>query len=280
MKLKLACADFTFPLLSHDQSLDLIATLGFEGVDIGLFQDRGHLQPSTELRNLSRSARDLARKLSSRGLKLADMYLIPADNFTDLAPNHPNRRVRDAARAQFQKVVEYTLRVGGKHLGGLPGIHWQGESSEDSLKRSSDELKWRADYAREHGIIYSVEPHVGSVISSPPAAEKLVRMTPGLTLTLDYCHFTTVGLSDSAIEPLVKYASHFHCRGARKGRLQASFKENTIDYGRVLWAMRRTGYSGYIGVEYVWVEWEHCNDCDNLSETVLFRDFLRKAWRN
>ena len=55
-----------------------------------------------------------------------------------------------------------------------------------------------------------------------------------------------------------------------KGRLQASFKENTIDYGRVLRAMRRTGYSGYIGVEYVWVEWEHCNECDNLSRGRSF----------
>src|SRR4051794_26852684 len=37
MKLKLACADFTFPLLSHDHALDLIAILNFQGVDIGLF---------------------------------------------------------------------------------------------------------------------------------------------------------------------------------------------------------------------------------------------------
>ena len=38
MQLKLACADFTFPLLPHDRVLDLIAMLGFEGVDIGLFE--------------------------------------------------------------------------------------------------------------------------------------------------------------------------------------------------------------------------------------------------
>ena len=43
---KLACADFTFPLLSHDKVLDLIALLDFEGVDIGLFEGRSHLWPS------------------------------------------------------------------------------------------------------------------------------------------------------------------------------------------------------------------------------------------
>ena len=32
MRLKLACADFTFPLLPHDHVLDLIAMLKLKGV--------------------------------------------------------------------------------------------------------------------------------------------------------------------------------------------------------------------------------------------------------
>ena len=56
MTLKLACADFTFPLLPHDKSLDLIALLGFEGVDIGLFEGRSHLWPSRVFADLEASA--------------------------------------------------------------------------------------------------------------------------------------------------------------------------------------------------------------------------------
>ena len=40
MKLKLACADFTFPLLPHRSALELISLLEFDGVDIGLFEGR------------------------------------------------------------------------------------------------------------------------------------------------------------------------------------------------------------------------------------------------
>jgi hypothetical protein len=40
-------------------------------------------------------------------------------------------------------------------------------------------------------------------------------------------------------------------------------------------AMRKAGYEGYVGVEYVWIAWEHCNEVDNLSETIQLRDFLR-----
>jgi len=56
MKYKLACADFTFPLLAHEKVLQLIAMLGFEGVDIGLFDGRSHLWPSREFADVGKSA--------------------------------------------------------------------------------------------------------------------------------------------------------------------------------------------------------------------------------
>ncbi len=53
MTLPLACADFAFPLLPHQNSLDVISMLGFDGVDIGLFEGRSHLHPSREFTNPS-----------------------------------------------------------------------------------------------------------------------------------------------------------------------------------------------------------------------------------
>ena len=38
-----------------------------------------------------------------------------------------------------------------------------------------------------------------------------------------------------------------------------------IDYRRVVERMHEVGYKGWVGVEYVWIDWEHCNECDNLS---------------
>ena len=57
---------------------------------------------------------------------------------------------------------------------------------------------------------------------------------PGLGLTLDYAHFTRAGIPDSRIEPLTARATHFHARCAQKGRLQTSFKNNTIDFSSAL----------------------------------------------
>ncbi len=275
MSLKLACADFTFPLLSHPQALDLIALLGFDAVDIGLFEGRSHLRPSTEFANLERSAKALAKALADRGLVAADIYLQTDPDFATYAPNHPDPQRRRHARDQFTRTLEYANACGARHVSALPGVAFSEGNEADSFRLCCDELAWRAEAAKTEGLIFGVEAHVGSIAPTPEAAAHLVRSTPGLTLTLDYTHFTRAGIPDAEVEPLIPLSSHFHARCARTGRLQCAFLQNTIDYGRVLDVMQSSGYAGYVGVEYVWIDWEHCNEVDNLSETILLRDFLR-----
>jgi sugar phosphate isomerase/epimerase len=272
---KLACADFTFPLLTHDQALSLIAMLGFEGVDIGLFEDRSHLQPSREFADVNASARLLKEKLADRGLLAADVFLQMDNDFTPYAINHPQAKRRQKARDSFLKTLDYAAGCSCGHVTTLPGVQFEEEPYETSFDRAVDELGWRVEQARKFGIVFGIEAHVGSLVPDPESAERLVQNVPGLTLTLDYTHFTRLGMADSAVEPLIRYAGHFHARGAREGRLQESFARNTIDYRRIYEAMQAAGYKGWIGIEYVWIDWEHCNENDNLSETIRFRDYFR-----
>jgi sugar phosphate isomerase/epimerase len=279
MRFKLACADFTFPLLEHDAALDVIALLGFDGVDIGLFEGRSHLWPSRVFPRLAESARELKNKLGDRGLQAADVFLQTAPEFVSLAPNQPDKSRRRKAREMYQRTLEFAAAVGSPHVSALPGVRFAEEPAKDSFKRARDELAWRVEQAAAHKLTFSVEAHVGSIVPRPAAALRLVEQTPGLTLTLDYTHFTKVGIPDDQIEPLVPHARHFHARGARRGRLQASFADNTIDYARVWQKLIETNYPGYVGIEYVWIDWEHCNEVDNLSETILWRDFFRSQDR-
>ena len=276
MTLKLACADFTFPLLSHEKALQLISMLEFEGVDIGLFEGRSHLWPSREFVLPESSGAELKSKLSDMGLQAADVFLQMDPEFQPFAINHPDASRREKARDWFSRAVDYAVACGSKHVTTLPGVHFDDESFENSYGRTLDELAWRVERASTKDIVFGVEAHVGSIVPDPTKAEQLVKDVPGLTLTLDYTHFTRLGMPDSAVEMLVPLASHFHVRGASQGRLQTSFQNNTIDYDRVLQVMRSCGYGGWLGIEYVWIDWEHCNECDNLSETILFRDFVRQ----
>jgi sugar phosphate isomerase/epimerase len=278
MKLKLACADFTFPLLPHDRALDLIGMLEFDGVDIGLFEGRSHLWPSREFKSPTKSGARLGRKLADRGLRCADVFLQMRPSFVPYAINHPQAARRKVARDWFLRTLDYAAAAGAKHVTTLPGVAFERERPAASWQRTCDELAWRLEQARAHALIFSVEAHVGSLAPDPKAARRLVHDVPGLTLTLDYTHFTRSGLPDRDIEPLLEFASHFHARGARRDRLQTAFQDNTIDYARVLRGMRQWNYPGFVGVEYVWIDWEHCNEVDNLSETIQMRDFLRSKF--
>jgi len=277
MELKMACADFAFPLLPHDKVLDLIAMLDFHGADIGLFEDRSHLWPSKVFANVRKSARELGDKLKSRGLEPADIFLQTALDFVSVAPNHPDRRVREKSRDLFLKTLEFTAECGGSHVSTLPGVLFENEDEARSRGRCLEELAWRRESAEKNGLVFSVEAHLGSIAPTPAATMALVRDVPGLSLTLDYTHFTKQGFGDEEIEPLMKHASHFHARGASKGRIQTSVKESSIDYSRVVLAMKEAKYKGYIGIEYTWNEWEDCNRTDNISETILLRDLMSKA---
>ena len=270
--IQLACADFTFPLLPHAAVLDLIHQLGLPGVDIALFEGRSHLQPSREFRQLTRSARALRRQVRDRGLAIADVYLHPVTDLHSLAPNHPDRRRRARARHVFEQAVEWTARVGADHLTILPGVVWDA----DSLPRCAEELAWRAERARGAGVIFAIEPHRGSVVATPRRTQRLLDLTPGLTLTLDYTHFTTAGFTEAEIHPLLKHASHLHARGARGRRIQMPVAQNTVDYPAILRRLKQQRYHRWIELEYVWMDAWRCKEVDNLSETILLRDLLRK----
>jgi len=52
---------------------------------------------------------------------------------------------------------------------------------------------------------------------------------------------------------------------------------NTIDFPEIARRFEASGYPGWICLEYVWADWEGCNRTDNISETILLRDVLRKT---
>lgn len=275
MRLKLAISDYTFPKLEWEQALRLGRDLGMEAVDIGLFAGRSHLRPEDVLRQPAQAAARVTRALQAHELEIADVFGQPGAVFQEKAVNHPEPGERQKAAEFYWRLLEFAARCNARHMSLLPGIHFEEESHEDSLKRCGEELAWRTEAASKLGIIFSVELHLGSIAPTPSQAKRLLQMAPGLTLTLDYTHFTCQGIPDDEIEPLLGSASHFHARGACKGKLQASSKENTIDYPRILRAMKERGYRGYVVLEYVWTEWMRCNEVDNLTETIWLRDLLR-----
>jgi sugar phosphate isomerase/epimerase len=276
--LRLACADDTFRLLRpHRAVLELVAALGVEGVDLFLAGNRSVLRPEDVRADLAGAAAQISRDASAAGLAVSDVFVIPWTDLETMAPNSPDPEQREASRALFLDMLELAVRLGAPGMTTLPGIHWPAEPYEASLGRASEELAWRAERARGEGLRFSVEPHVGSIVAAPEQALRLLEQTPGLEVTLDYSHFVRQGLEEQDADPLIPFTRHVHVRGAASERIQASLSDSTIDFERMLAALDAGGYDGYLTLEYVWLQWEHCHECDNLAETILLRDRLQAA---
>jgi sugar phosphate isomerase/epimerase len=275
-QIPLACADFSFPLLPHDLALDLIAGMGIGAVDISLMLRNSHLDVEDAIARPTEVAKVLASRLSNKGLAIADVNFTPGPDFRTRALNHPDDEVRRESVDWFRRAVDFAACANATHMTILPGVHWDGETQEACFARCAAELAGRLEYAAGAGITLSIEAHLGSIVPSPAEAKSLLDAVSGLTLTLDYTHFIYQGFSEADCEALLPHASHFHARGGAAKRLQTSLKESSIDYRRVLQRMKEVKYSGYFAIEYVWIDWEGCNETDNVSETILLRDLANQ----
>ena len=272
--MRLACGDNAFPLLPLDVAIGLIAQMGFEGFDVTLASNSTHLQPDAVLADMPRWAGWLIEHVGSHGLRFADVMCLPAVEFKVMAVNSPNPDERERGKAYFRGMLELASRLGAPGVTMLPGVAWPEEDHAVSLRRAGAELERRAVEARQRGLRFSIEPHVGSVCQTPRDVANLCEMAPDLELTLDYSHFIVQGFEPVEVEPLLTRARHVHMRGANRDRLQASFRRSTIDHDRLVDALRAAKYDGFLAIEYLWIEWAHLNEVDVVSETVLLRDCL------
>jgi len=272
--LPLACGDHSFPLLEHEHAVALVAMLGFDGFDLALMGNRSHVRPEVVREDVAGWAEVLRGRLAPTGLPVTDVFLIPWTDFETLAPNHPDAGERARARALFDDVADLAARLEAPGVTLVPGVVFAGQSPDEALDRAADELQWRAERAARLGLRCSIEAHIGSVCDTPERVQALLERAPDLELTLDYTHFVAQGIEEERIHPLAARARHVHARGARPGRGQAPLRESTIDFERMIEVLQEADFDGHVAIEYVWIDWEHMNECDNVSETVMLRDRL------
>ena len=273
---KYSCADFTFPLLPHNKALQLIKMLGIDAVDLGIFEGRSHHYPSRIAKDPVGEGKRLAHELSIIGLEAADVFLQTGAGPPVAATNSPDESIRLNNRELFLKTLEFTNTLGCRHITGLPGVIHEGEKFQEDWRWACNETSWRVETAKAANLVYSIEPHVGSILPDAETTQQFIKHCPGLTLTLDYGHFIYQGQTDESVHPLIPHASHFHARGGAKGKLQTMVQENEIDFKTIMSRFNEIGYSGFICVEYVYVDWEGCNRTDNVSETIRLNELLKQ----
>lgn len=277
--ISISCADYAFPLLPRERRFALLRVLGFDYVDIGLFEGSDGLRPGQLLAEPRKFGRQLKRDLIRAGLRVSDVFLQTGLTPVDASDNDPNLIVRSQNRKAFILTLELCAELECKHLTGLPGILHKRIGEKNSLELAVEEIQWRQRVASNSGICYAIKPHVNSICSSVDQARALLEAVPGLTLTLDYGHFVYQKISSRQVHALLPSASHVHMRGGAPRRLQAPVNESEIDFNGILRRLYKNRYQGFLAITYFRDAWKECDHTDNVSETILLRNQLMENLR-
>ena len=275
--MRLSCGDHSFPVLPHEQTVELVQMLGFEAFDLAVMGNRSHVRPEAIREDIPGWAGRLEERIRGRGLDIADVFCIPWTDFATMAPNNPDAAERERGTALFRDMLELTVRLGAPGLTMVPGIDWPHENHDSSLERAARGARQarRGVPRRRRPLLDRAARRLGlrHARGRRPARRARARARADARLhALRLAGVREASSSRSSAMPAT-------CTPAVAPRAGCSAPSRTArsTTGVLVDALRASGYDGALALEYVWIDWERCNECDNVSETLLLRDRLRAA---
>ncbi len=259
--MKLAVTSWSFPACTLNEAWGIAQALGFQAMDLGLLHGAA-LDRVRIITDPEGAAADLG------GITVSNLYWLFGADIVENAVSDPAARARN--NAEFAQVCRFAKAAGCPSVFVLPGV--TGPGAFDAAVAG---LRGLVAVALAHGILLTVEPHVGGLLASPADTLRMLAAVPGLKLALDYAHFTCMGFRQDEIDVLAPHAGHVHMRQARPGALQAKWGEGVLDFTAMVGVLRDAGYTGYLAVEYVHQAYMNTLFDDVLTETVRMRDHLR-----
>ncbi len=272
--MRLGYSTWGMPALPIDVTLDHVARLGFEGVELTVVP--GY---TTELSRLDAAERRrICVLLDKHGLALPSIAV-----HRDLLVDDPEQWAAHLAylRASIDLAVDMAGLDGPPVINNLVG----GKSGEFENRRARliERLDGVVRYATARGVTVAIEPHVFTVLESPLTTKDIIDAidSPFLRVQFDISHFDVLGFSiEETVPVLAPLAVHTHVKDQRGRAPDHEFLipgEGSFDYVRYLRAMREAGYDGFITGE-VSVMVQRRPNYDPLAATTLTYDTLSRAF--
>lgn len=125
------------------------------------------------------------------------------------------------------------------------GNHRSRDADEEQWARAADALRTLCDEAAPDGITLAAEIHDWNLVDSVEGCERLIALIdrPNFGLIFHPSHFSPDPLP--ALERLLPHVRHLHATNP-----PATLADGAIDYPRLLAALDRLGYAGWLSVEY------------------------------
>ncbi len=232
-----------FPDLPFPAKMEVIRRAGFDAVEI-LFP---YYQPLDEIRSA----------LDGNGLSVSIIDVNPGD----LTKGDFNAAIDPSRRDDFRKnaaqALSYAEALKAPHVNCLAGISTllKDVPAEKQMDTYRENLLYICDLFRDTDIDILIEPvsegtMAGYIVNSVHAAAGLVRELDRKNLALQFDFFHVQMLHGNLVANMRKYSdmARYYQVANPPGRNEPGCGE--IDYGYVLKELEKTGYTGYVGLEY------------------------------
>jgi sugar phosphate isomerase/epimerase len=240
----LVCDRKRFPAL--DETLAKIRELGFAAVDLDLFENWQHVNPSELAAGGEPHVAQVADVVRTSGLRVSSLNCGPSQKLNDPSPQAFEQYQREFAAlialAEAVECANVTLQA-GPLMGGRDSAE-----QRDTMREHVREL---AALRGERDITISLEGHANTLIEEPGAAlEFMQSVWPDVGYTYDPSHPELQGTPLRDTEALLRYTHHVHVRNASLGKMQDTMTAGTVDIEWVVTALKEVGYNGAITIEY------------------------------
>lgn len=252
--LKMGCCTYNFRSWDLEESLRFIRNLHFAHASVGAFDSASQVNPLQAAAEPVRTGRFIRETAEKYELALVELFMCSVwiDERTRVSPSHPDAARRSAMLKQFQALCLCAKEAGLTNVMGVPGDLRDAPNADAAWESAVAALNQMVRIAGEIGIGFSVEPHIGSIISSRASAERLLRDVPGLAFSLDYAQLLNQGVALDDIIPLHGHAVHVHLKPAKTGVGKVLMHDSDIDYGAIIADLSARAWNGVICIECIY----------------------------
>jgi sugar phosphate isomerase/epimerase len=238
----LACSTVSFRT-GLAGALAEVARLGFTHADLVAIPFYRQASPTEMARDPGGQARTIAEPLAALGLKPATFNAAVGD-LHDRSPGVLTQRGRE-----WRGLAEVMARLGVRIASFYPGYLKQGDPWHAKLDRIAASAREMLGLARKGGVEFVLEAHYDTPVATPEQIRALMAAVPGLRFVYDPSHFAMQGLAAAKTDFLLDRTAHVHVRDAAPGQMSVMGGTGTVDFARLLAALREREYDGFVALE-------------------------------
>jgi len=271
--MKIAYGTYATPMMSIEDSLMMMADLGYEGVEIAISPK--HIMPENF---------DLSQRNSMKAVLDEFGFEVPGFLMLGHALS-PDQQAHQKRLDLTKQVIELANNLGIERTpvistgSGSSSAMW--EEKKDDLVRALDDY---AKVAAEYDAIIAVEAHVNALVDRTERAIWLMKTldNPYVKLHFDIVHMFLAGEPiTETVHALVPYTAHTHVTDAivkENGFELVPLGKGDLDCNEYIKAMKYAGWTDYITIEVSAMVWSK-EGYDPLEVASISYETVDKAFK-